>query len=113
MKAPGTGHRHGVIFGKLSATGPSTTAGMNERAPTRSTVPRSMKANVRLSVRKVPEEYGTRFFAARKPARAIGKTKAGNRPRSKTMPQATFQAGVLSPSPSKPDPLFAADEVNS
>ena len=37
---------------------------MNERAPTRTTVPSSIPANVRSSVRSVPEVSGTRFFAA-------------------------------------------------
>ena len=44
---------------------------------------------------------------------ASGKIKAGNRPSSSTMPVAMFQAGLLSASPSKPDPLLAAAEVNS
>ena len=44
---------------------------------------------------------------------ASGKIKAGNRPNSRTIPVAMFQGGLLSDSPSKPDPLFAAAEVNS
>ena len=86
---------------------------MNDRAPTRSTVPSSIPANVRLSVRSVPVVSGTRFFTASDPASASGSTSAGNRPSSRTTPVAMFQAGLLSASPSNPDPLFAAAEVNS
>ena len=81
--------------------------------PINSTVPSNIPANVSVSVRRVPLVCGTRFFTARNPASAIGSTSAGNRPRSKTIPVATFQAGVLSPSPSNPEPLLAAAEVNS
>src|SRR5947208_1147708 len=100
---------HGTPYlgaARWSAIGPSTTAGRNDRAPTRSTVPRSIPANVRSSVRRVPLVWGTRFLAARDPAIASGRTIAGNRPSSRTTPVATFQAGVLSPSPSNPEPLL-------
>ena len=63
--------------------------------------------------RRVPVVCGTRFFAARNPARASGRTSAGNRPSSRTIPVATFHAGLLSPRPSNPEPLLAAAEVNS
>ncbi len=86
---------------------------MNERAPTRSTVPSSIAANVRSLVKSVPDVCGVRFFSARKPAMAIGSTSAGNRPSKRTTPVAMFQAGLLSDNPSKPEPLLAAAEVNS
>ena len=56
---------------------------------------------------------GTRFLTARHPASARGRIMGGNLPMSSTMPVATFQAGVLSPRPSKPEPLLAQAELNS
>ena len=76
-------------------------------------MPSSIAANVRSLVRSVPDVCGTRFFWARKPAIAIGSTSAGNRPSSRTIPVAMFQAGLLSARPSKPEPLLAEAEVNS
>ena len=50
---------------------------MNESAPTKSTVPKSIAANVRSLVKSVPDVCGVCFFSARKPAIAIGKRSAG------------------------------------
>jgi hypothetical protein len=86
---------------------------MKESAPTRITVPNNIPANMRSSVLSVPVVSGTRFLTERNPATANGKIKAGNRPIKSTIPVAMFQAGLLSASPSKPEPLLAAAEVNS
>src|SRR5262249_49656875 len=112
-----------------SATGPSTAAGRNSSAPTRTIVPSSTKANVSVSVRLVPVVDGVGFFAARLPASASGAMIGTNRQINMTSPQAMSQCGAygaggdgfafeslkpqVSPSPSNPEPLFALAEVNS
>ena len=53
------------------------------------------------------------LFAASEPAMASGRMMGMNRASSMTMPVATFQGTVLSPRPSKPEPLFALAELNS
>ena len=98
---------------RWSATGPSTTAGMNDKTPTRITVPNSMLANVKLSVRSVPLVLGTPFFFASDPAIASGKTSGPNRFNKSTHPETMFHGGLLSARPSNPEPLFEDAEVNS
>ena len=53
------------------------------------------------------------LFAASEPAMASGRMMGMNRASSMTSPVATFQGIVLSPSPSKPEPLLALAELNS
>ncbi|MNY44828.1 hypothetical protein D3C86_1798870 [compost metagenome] len=69
--------------------------------------------NVNVSVFKVPADSGMYFFEANNPAIATGPMIGRKRPRISTKPVSTFQKILLSPSPSKPDPLFAAAEVFS
>ena len=70
-----------------------------------------MNPKVNVSVFSVPEPSGMNFFSARHPAMAIGPIIGINLERRRTIPVEIFHQGVLSPRPSKPDPLFAEEEV--
>ncbi|MNV99419.1 hypothetical protein D3C71_1947750 [compost metagenome] len=68
---------------------------------------------VNVSVFRVPADSGMYFFEASNPAMATGPMIGRKRPRINTKPVTTFQKMLLSPRPSKPEPLFAAAEVFS
>jgi len=53
------------------------------------------------------------FLAASAPPMAKGAMIGMKRASSMTMPVAIFHGAVLSPRPSKPEPLLAAAELNS
>ncbi|MNE67516.1 hypothetical protein D3C80_1631270 [compost metagenome] len=69
--------------------------------------------NKALSVRKVPDVSGTGFLTASEPATASMVITEKYRPMNITIPVEIFQNGVASPRPSNPEPLLAAEEVNS
>ena len=73
----------------------------------------TIKPNVDVSVLSVPELSGINFFSASSPAIATGPIIGRNLPNSNTIPVDIFQNTVLSPNPSKPLPLLAAEEVYS
>ena len=77
------------------------------------TVPPITTPKSAVSVLSVPTVSGTSFFAKSEPQIASWKMIGMNRPISITSPQAMFHGTVLSPRPSKPEPLLADDEVNS
>ena len=93
--------------------GPKVKEGKNAKAATIKMMAKTILPKVAVSVAKVPEPSGTKCFFANNPAIATGPIIGKNRPKINTKPVAIFQNGVLSPNPSKPEPLFAADEVNS
>jgi signal transduction histidine kinase len=62
---------------------------------------------------KVPAVSGTGALYASHPAMANGPMMGKKRAKSITTPVLMFQKGVLSPNPSKPEPLLAEAEVNS
>ena len=73
----------------------------------------SVIANVGVSTCSVPALSGaTRFFAGR-PATISGTSSAGKRPSASTIAAVVFHHTVLSPSPSKPEPLFANADAYS
>src|SRR5262249_17571351 len=114
---------------RCSATGPSTAAGRNNKAPMSRIAPRSTKPNVIVSVRRVPTVKGVNFLRAKLRAIAIGAMIGMKRPRSITQPHQMshwmlvgagglgLSSGLLkpnvSPSPSNPEPLLADADVNS
>src|ERR1044072_6676139 len=69
--------------------------------------------NVQESVFNVPAEAGTYFLFAINPAMATGPMMGRKRPSISIKPVLRFQKMLLSPNPSKPEPLFALAEVNS
>ena len=79
---------------ECSATGPSTAAGRNNKAPTSRMVPSSTNPNVIVSVRRVPAVNGVGFLAARLPAMAIGAMIGMKRLNSMTSPQAMSHCGL-------------------
>lgn len=78
-----------------------------------STVANKITRNVELSVLNVPIVTGALFLDSSEPATAIKAIMEKYRPNNITKPVEMFQKGVLSPRPSNPEPLFAAEEVNS
>jgi len=76
-------------------------------------VTRSFEPNVVSSTPSVPADWAAGRFPASDPAIASGNMIGMNRASSMTMPVATFHGGVLSPRPSKPEPLFALAELKS
>ena len=101
------------LIPKYSAIGPNASAGKNDKAAMMNMTAKIIMAKVEVSVFKVPALSGTYFFFASIPAMASGPMMGKNLPKIITRPQAIFQKGVLSPSPSKPLPLLAEEEVNS
>src|SRR5450432_2682271 len=93
--------------------GPSDNAGKNDRAATIRITENTIMPNVLVSVFNVPADSGTNFFLASMPAIAIGPIIGRKRERSITSPHVIFQNGTPSPKPSKPEPLFAEEEVYS
>ena len=87
--------------------------GKNDNAATTIITPNKTTPNAILSAFKVPSEKGIVFFAASEPIIAMGPIIGIYLPNSIIIPVVIFQKGVLSISPSKPEPLFAADDVNS
>ena len=73
----------------------------------------SITPKVASSTPSVPADCAVARFAASEPAIASGRMIGMKRASSITMPVATFHGTVLSPSPSKPEPLLALDELNS
>ena len=98
---------------KYSAKGPSASAGKNDSAAIMMITERRTATNAGLSTFSVPELSGINFFEANDPAIASGPMMGINLPNSIHRPHRIFQNGVASPRPSNPEPLFAADEVNS
>src|SRR6185312_12965810 len=98
---------------KYSAIGPNERAGKKDSAATMRITDRTIIPKVPVSVFRVPALSGMYFFLARIPAIATGPMMGKKRDKSITVPHAIFQKGVLSPSPSNPDPLLAEEEVNS
>src|SRR5579872_3091909 len=98
---------------KYSAIGPNERAGKKDNAATIRITDSTIIPKVPVSVFRVPALSGMYFFLARMPAMATGPMIGRKRDNSITVPQAIFQKGVLSPRPSKPDPLLADEEVNS
>ncbi|MNR27227.1 hypothetical protein D3C85_1444900 [compost metagenome] len=72
-----------------------------------------IKAKVLVSIFNVPALSGMCFFFANRPAIAKGPMIGMKRPKSKMTPVKTFQNILLSPKPSKPEPLLALEEVTS
>ena len=93
--------------------GPKAKAGKKDKAATIAITTKMTKPKVEVSVFKVPELSGINFFSASNPAIATGPIIGKKRPKSNIIPVEIFQNGVLSPNPSKPLPLLAADEVYS
>ena len=98
---------------KYSAIGPKVRAGKKERAVMIKMTAKIISPKVVVSVFNVPALSGICFLPANKPAIANGPIIGINLPKISTMPVEIFHHWVLSPKPSKPEPLFAADEVNS
>src|SRR6187431_2761230 len=98
---------------KYSAKGPRASAGKNESAAMMMITESNTATKAGLSTFNVPELSGIYFFEASDPAIARGPMIGMNLPNNMARPQRIFQKGVASPSPSKPDPLLAAEEVNS
>jgi len=97
---------------KYSANGPSTSAGKNERAATMTMTESNTATNAGLSTFRVPAVSGINFLDANEPAIANGPIIGINLPKIIEIPHRIFQNGVLSPRPSKPEPLFDAADVN-
>lgn len=93
--------------------GPNAKAGKKASAAMMAITANTISPNVAVSVFSVPALSGINFFSASKPAMATGPIIGRNLPNSRTMPVEMFQNGVLSPKPSKPLPLLAAEEVYS
>src|SRR5450432_4674509 len=93
--------------------GPKASAGKKDNAATIMITANTMIPKVLVSVFSVPADSGTNFFFASMPAMAIGPIIGKKRDISMTRPQVIFQKGTPSPRPSKPEPLFAEEEVNS
>ena len=74
---------------------------------------KTMMPNVAVSVFRVPALSGMYFLLASIPAIATGPMIGKNLLKIKTKAVVIFQNGLLSPRPSKPEPLLAADEVYS
>ena len=98
---------------KYSAIGPSASPGKNSNAPSITTTENNTTPNIPESIFNEPDDSGVYFFTERKPAMAIGPIIGINLPSSIAMPVPIFQNGVLSPSPSNPEPLLAAADENS
>ena len=86
---------------KYSAIGPNASAGKNESAATIKITAKTIKPKVGVSVFSVPLLSGIYILDAKIPAIATGPMMGKYLPKSITKPQAIFQNGVLSPSPSK------------
>ena len=93
--------------------GPRTRAGKNESAATMMITDRRTATKAGLWTCKVPELSGIYFFEASDPAIAKGPMIGMNLPNNIVTPHRMFQNGVASPRPSNPDPLLAAEDVNS
>ena len=93
--------------------GPNANPGKKSSAPRITTTENNTIPKIGESNFNEPDDSGVYFFAEINPAIAIGPMIGMNLPRSIAIPVPIFQNGVLSPSPSKPDPLFAAEDENS
>ena len=93
--------------------GPNVKAGKNAKAAIIRMTAKTIKPKVEVSVFKVPADSGMYFLLAKIPAMATGPMIGKKRLNISTMPVEIFHHGVLSPKPSKPEPLFAAEEVYS
>ncbi len=91
---------------KYSAIGPSVSAGKNDSAAMMMITHNNTALNATLSTLSVPALSGMYFFDASEPAIANGPMIGMNLASNITKPHMIFQNGVLSLSPSKPDPLF-------
>ena len=96
-----------------SAIGPKVNAGKKDSAAISRITARVINPKVAVSVFSVPELSGIYFFCANSPAIATGPIIGMNLDSNSTIPVEIFHQGVLSPSPSNQEPLFAAEEVNS
>ncbi len=90
----------------------SDSAGKNDSAATIMITANVIPANVNVSVFNVPALSGMDFFSASNPAMATGHIIGRNLPSSRTIPHEISQNKVLSPNPSKPEPLVADEDVN-
>ena len=88
-------------------------AGKNDNAATMNITANVITPNVTVSVLRVPALSGIYFFCAKRPAIATCPMIGMNLLNINTIPHEIFQNHVLSPSPSKPEPLLAAQDVNS
>ena len=93
--------------------GPNTSGGKYDNAVMMMIMAKVNIPKVRESTFNVPEDSGIYFFFANNPMMAIGPMIGRNLPNNNTNPVVTFQKILLSPSPSKPLPLLADEEVNS
>ena len=93
--------------------GPKVNVGKKDNAAMINITAKTISPKVGVSAFKVPALSGTCFFEARIPAMAMGPMIGRNLESNKTTPVVIFHHGLLSPSPSKPLPLFAAEEVYS
>ncbi len=93
--------------------GPMVNAGKKDKAAIIIITESNTAMKAKLSTFSVPALSGTYFLAANEPAIANGPMIGMNLPKIITIPQAMFQNGVASPKPSKPEPLLAAEDVNS
>ena len=98
---------------KYSAKGPSAKAGKNDKAAIIAITAKTIIPKIEVSVFKVPALSGIYFLLASNPAIANGPIIGMKRLKSNTIPVVIFQNGLLSPKPSKPEPLLAALEVYS
>ena len=98
---------------KYSAIGPSVNEGKKDKAATIKITAKTIIPNVPVSVFRVPEPSGIYFLPARVPAIATGPIIGRNLDRISISPVLIFHHMVLSPRPSKPLPLLAAEEVYS
>ena len=101
------------LLAKYSANGPSANAGKNDNAAMMAITAKTMTPKIVVSVFSVPALSGMYFLLANNPAIANGPIIGKNLLNNKTIPVEMFQNGLLSPKPSKPEPLLAALEVNS
>ena len=94
--------------------GPKVNAGKNANAATINITAKVINPKVPVSVFNVPALSGMNFFFANNPAIATGPIIGKNLDNNITKPQVIFQkTDGVSPKPSKPLPLFAAEEVYS
>ena len=93
--------------------GPSVNAGKKDKAAKIMMTANVINPNVSVSVFRVPALSGIYFLLAKIPAMAIGPMIGKYLDKIIMIPQLMFHQGVLSPKPSKPLPLFAAEDVYS
>src|SRR6476619_1162418 len=98
---------------KYSAMGPNVSAGKNDNAVMIMMTAKVMTPNVQDSVLSVPADSGMYFLLAKSPTIATGPMMGKYLAMIKAKPVVTFQKILLSPSPSKPLPLLAVEEVYS